>query len=262
MERVSFIIIDQVRSNIQIESPYARSANEKSVGTFGNYKSATSVAAFQHNVRQWLFLSRGASIKPSDPMQVDGWTLNFFTEKNKLAPSQYSVPLVFDKKWGIISFYSEYIFLKEKTKTERKYWPTKNLIYPFAINTSANSRVLTVIEPTTNAVLYTSSKVMESKILERYNTDQEFHYWFDKAVDISVEQRIKIALFRNSPAIIEVNQSISSDIIEPIIPQPITPGSFFQTELNQEELNDGDDVDVDLDDDSDLEEKLNHVNFG
>jgi len=174
MERVSFIIIDQVRSNIQIDSIFAKASNERSVGTFGNYKSATAVSAFQHNIRQWIFLSRGPALKPSEPFGVDGWTLNFFTEKNKLAPSQYSVPLVFDKKWGIIPFYSEYIFLKEKTKTERKYWPTKNLIYPFAINTSGNSRVLTVVDPTTGNAIYTSSKVMESKILERYNNDQEF----------------------------------------------------------------------------------------
>jgi hypothetical protein len=72
MERVSFIIIDQVRSNIQIDSPWVKASNEKSVGTFGNYKSATAVSAFQHNIRQWIFLSRGPTIKPSEPMGVDG----------------------------------------------------------------------------------------------------------------------------------------------------------------------------------------------
>jgi len=154
--------------------------------------------------------------------------LNFFTEKNKLAPSQFSVPLVFDKKWGIIPFYSEYLFLKEKTKTERKFWPTKNLIYPFAINTEGNSRVLTVVDPTTNNILYKSSKVMESKILERYNTEQEFRYWFDKAVEISVEQRIKMALFRNNPNTIVIQDGIESDIIE----EPI-PVTMFQTEFAQ-----------------------------
>lgn len=261
MERVTFIIIDQVRSNIQIESPWAKASNEKSVGTFGNYKSATAVAAFQHNVRQWIFLSRGASIKPSDPMQVDGWTLNFFTEKNKLAPSQYSVPLVFDKKWGIISFYSEYVFLKEKTKTERKYWPTKNLVYPFAINTSGNSRVLTVIDPTSNSVLYESPKIMESKILDVYNTNQEFHYWFDKAVEISVEQRINIALFRNNPVAIECH-SITSDIINPTPPPISNPGSFFQTELAQIEIEGLDsDLEDGLEDNSEGDDELSHVDF-
>jgi hypothetical protein len=72
MERVSFIIIDQVRSNIQIDSPWIKATNEKSVGTFGNYKSATSVSAFQHNIRQWIFLSRGPTLKPSEPINVDG----------------------------------------------------------------------------------------------------------------------------------------------------------------------------------------------
>jgi len=61
---------------------------------------------------------------------------------------------------------------------------------------------------------------MESKILERYNSDQEFHYWFDKAVEISVEQRIKIALFRNNPATIEMGgQNLSSDIVETAAPE-------------------------------------------
>jgi len=222
MERVTFIIIDQVRSNIQVETPWARAGQEKSIGVFGNYKSATSVSAFQHNVRQWIFLSKGNTLKPSDPMKVDGWELNFYTEKNKLAPSQYSVPLVFDKKWGIIPFYSEYIFLKDKTKTERKYWPTKDLIYPFCIQSEGNSKILTVIDPDTKNILYKSSKVMESKILERYNTDQEFRYWFDRAVDISVEQRIKVALFRETTSSnitipeIEINSNDDVNQCEPI----------------------------------------------
>lgn len=73
MERVTFILIDQVRSNIQIESPWAKAGQEKSVGVFGNYKAATSVAALHHHLRQWLFLSRGAILKNSDTLGVDGW---------------------------------------------------------------------------------------------------------------------------------------------------------------------------------------------
>jgi len=195
------MLIDQVRSNIQIETPWAKAGQEKSVGTFGNYKAATAVAALQHHLRQWLFLSRGAMLKNSDPLQVDGWLLHLFTEKNKLAPSQYSVPIIFDKKWGSIPVLSEYYFLENKTRTENKYWPkTKKLIYPFCINKSANSKILSVMDPTTGAMLYTSDKFTERNFLGIYNGNEGFRYWFDKAVEISVDQRIKIALFRNQPA--------------------------------------------------------------
>ncbi len=214
MERVSFILIDQVRANMKIESRFQAATNEKSVGDFGNYKSATAVSALQHNLRQWLWISKGARLKPADPMNVDGWIMHVYTEKNKLAPSQFYIPLIFDKKWGIIPFYSEYHFLSEKTKTELRYWPNpKKLIYPFAIQSSGNSKVLKVIDPSTGTTLYDSGKVTERKILERYNTDQEFHHWFDVAVDISIEQRIKVALFRDASEVVSVvaNQDDDED---------------------------------------------------
>lgn len=218
MERVTFIVIDQVRANMKIENRFQAASNEKGVGDFGNYKSATAVSALQHHLRQWLWLSRGKELKPSQPLGVDGWILNMFTEKNKLAPSHYSIPLVFDKKWGVIPFYSEYLFLCEKTKTERKYWKDpKKLNYPFCISSSANSKVLTVIDPITDNILYKSTKVMERKILERYNNETEFHYWFDKAVEISVDKRIKEALFRDAPTLINTDGSVPDEIIdEPI----------------------------------------------
>ncbi len=71
MERCTFIIIDQVRANMKIDGPF--SVGEKSVGDFGNFKAATSVSALQHHLRQWLFLSKNATLKQSDPLGVDGW---------------------------------------------------------------------------------------------------------------------------------------------------------------------------------------------
>lgn len=208
MERVSFILIDQVRANMKIESRFQAATNEKGVGDFGNYKSATAVSALQHNLRQWIWISKGIKLKPADPLGVDGWVMHVYTEKNKLAPSQFFIPLVFDKKWGIVPFYSEYYFLKEKTKTEKRYWPNpKKLIYPFSIVSSANSKKLVVIDPITNNVLYDSGKIMERKIMARYNDDPEFHQWFDKAVDISIDQRIKHALFRDTSGTIEIGQT-------------------------------------------------------
>ncbi len=53
MNKVTLMIIDQVRSNIQIQNPYAP-RDEKGVGNFGpNFKAATSVNALQHNLGQF-----------------------------------------------------------------------------------------------------------------------------------------------------------------------------------------------------------------
>ena len=202
MQRVSFIVIDQVRANMQIQSRFQAATEEKGVGTFGNYKSATNVNALQHQFRQWLWLSKGEQLKPTDPLKIDGWIMHLYTEKNKLAPSKYSVPVVFDKKYGVIPVLSEYWFLTHKTKTEKKFWPDpKKLPYPLAITTSGNSKVLEVINPDSGEVMYKSEKFLESKFLQKYQTDATFRQWFDYAAHISSEQRIKNALFREKPAI-------------------------------------------------------------
>lgn len=207
MERINFIVIDQVRSNMQIKSGPARfSVDEKTVGTWNNVKSATNVSALQHNFRQWLFLSKGAILKPGDTMGVDGWYLHAYTEKNKLAPSGYSLPLIFDKKFGVVPIWSEYVFLREMTKTEKKYWAKDTkLVYPLCIKTKANSKYLEVIHPRTGEVEYTSDTFMERNFIKKYNEDQNFRYWFDMAVYYSCEERIKNALFRQLNDSIPVN---------------------------------------------------------
>jgi len=208
MQRVTLITIDQVRANMKIETRFQTSTNEKTVGDFGNFKAATAVSALQHNLRQWLFLSKSTQLKPSDPLGIDGWVLNVYTEKNKLAPSQYSIPLVFDKNWGVIPLYSEYYFLRELTRTEKKYWKDeKKLVYPLCVSTSGNSKVLTVYDPETKAVLWKSPKFMERNIFIKYRDEPEFHYWFDLAVQYSVTQRINVALFKNNPAIVHSDAS-------------------------------------------------------
>ena len=209
MNQVSFIIIDQVRSNISqaMQTIWQKAATEKSVGTFGNFQAATNVNALNHCVRQWLFLSKGKTLKPTDPMGIDGWILNVFTEKNKLAPSQYSVAIIFDKKFGCIPFWSEYFFLSEKTKTERKYWPLqKPLNYPLTIISEGGSRILKVIDPSTGSVLHKSDKFKERQALKKYNEDDSFRSWFDKAMDIAVEQRITVNLFRSQPTEYQVEE--------------------------------------------------------
>ena len=200
MHQITFIVIDQVRSNIQIKSAWQAASDEKTVGTFGNFKSATNVSALQHNIRQWLWLSKGAQLKPQDPMGVDGWILNVFTEKNKLAPSQYSIPLIFDKKYGVIPIWSEYYFLANKTKTENKFWPKeKKMPYPLLISGATNRRKLEVINPETGEVQYTSDTFDERKFIQKYNTDESFRQWFDYAVHISAQERIIHSLFRTQP---------------------------------------------------------------
>jgi RecA/RadA recombinase len=215
MNQISFIMIDQVRSNITqaMSTPWQKAAAEKSVGSFGNFQAATNINSLNHNVRQWLWLSKGEVLKPTDPMGVDGWIINVFTEKNKLAPSKYSIPIVFDKKYGVVPFLSEYLFLSNKTKTENKYWPKeKKLPYPLSIATSGNSRVLEVLDPSTGTILYRSEPFMERNAIQKYNSDINFRQWFDKAIDIAVEQRININLFRSSPIILNHESDVISDI--------------------------------------------------
>jgi len=69
--RITFLTIDQVRVNLQLEGQYV--AKEKSVGTWNDYKAASSIIAFNHKVAQWLFLSRKTAITPNDGMGVSGW---------------------------------------------------------------------------------------------------------------------------------------------------------------------------------------------
>ena len=193
VNRITSLFIDQVRSNLKIDSPYARA--EKTVGDFGNFKSATSVTSLQHNIKQWLFLSRGKLLSKTDPLQVDGWVMHVFTEKNKLAPSNYWVEVVFDKKFGIIPILSEYYFLSNLTKTESKLYKTKK--QPFSLPISGKqTKKLTVVDPTTGSVLYESDNFRERNFLNKYNTDQTFASWFDKALEISIDERIKNGYFR------------------------------------------------------------------
>jgi hypothetical protein len=69
--RITFLTIDQVRANLQLEGQYV--AKEKSVGTWNDYKAASSIVAFNHKVAQWLFLSRKTAITPNDGMGISGW---------------------------------------------------------------------------------------------------------------------------------------------------------------------------------------------
>ncbi len=211
--RITFLTIDQVRANLQLEGPYV--AKEKSVGTWNDYKAASSVIAFNHRVGQWLFLSRKAAINPSDGMGLNGWYLSIYTEKNKVAPSQESVTCVFDKRTGLHKFWSEYVFLSEMTRSETKYFKEeKNLCYPLAIRKSGTQVYLEFLDPTTKTPQYTSEKFYRKNAFNLYNDDENFRNAFDYVMSISVEQRITNGLFqlRNTGSV-EINTPPDDNII-------------------------------------------------
>jgi len=197
MSKVTMLIIDQVRASIAITNQY-QAQPEKSVGSWSDFKAATNVNSLAHNLKSWIYLSKGKNMLPSEPLGVDGHILNVLVEKSKLAPSGSSVAIVFDKKFGVIPVLSEYLFLLEMTKTEKKL--TKNVVgkltYPLAISTSGKSKIISVIDPDTGEILKQSQKFTERKFMENYNSDPEFKQIFDEALAASIEGRIFRGIFR------------------------------------------------------------------
>lgn len=219
MEQVTCIVIDQIRDNIQLKMPWQIAMEEKTVGTFGNMKSATNIKSLQHAVRQWLFLSKGQTLLPTDPMGIDGWVLNIYLEKNKLAPSQYSVPVIFDKKFGIHPRWSEFWFLANKTKSENKLYPKdKKMPYPLLITGTPTKRVLSVINPEDGSEMY-SNTFKESNFINMYNSDENFRQWFDYAVQVSVHQRIVLGMFRSQVNDSTITEEEKAEMQEQVNPE-------------------------------------------
>lgn len=195
--KITFIGIDQVRADMQIQQPYAQ-ATEKSVGTFKNMKTATNIYSLQHNIQQWLFLSRGQQLTKNDAMGIDGWYLNVFTEKNKLAVSQHWVSCVFDKYSGLDKFWSEYTFLAHQTPGERKIYHNKGkkMPFPLMIHSSGNQVYLHVKDPNNSEVNYQSEKFFRKDAKEKYHNDENFRQWFDYAMQLSIYYRITQGMFK------------------------------------------------------------------
>ena len=234
--RITFLTIDQVRANLQLEGQYV--AKEKSVGTWNDYKAASSIIAFNHKVGQWLFLSRKTAINPSDGMGISGWYMNIFTEKNKLAPSQESITCVFDKRTGLHKFWSEYTFMAEMTRSELKYFKEeKNLCYPLAVRKSGPQVYLEFLDPTTGNSQYTSDKFYRKNALDKYNTDENFKNAFDYVMSISVEQRITSGLFQlRNTGVLEVS-AIPDEVLDDVIPSPeIETDEVKHYKINTEEV--------------------------
>jgi len=228
--RITFLTIDQVRANLQLEGQYV--AKEKSVGTWNDYKAASSIIAFNHRVGQWLFLSRKAAINPSDGMGITGWFMNITTEKNKIAPSQESVTCVFDKRTGLHKFWSEYIFVSEMTRSELKYFKEeKNLIYPLAIRKTGPQVYLEFIDPVTKNAQYTSDKFYRKNAFDKYQSDEAFKNAFDYIVSTSVEQRITNGLFQLKTTGVLENIVSSDELVDNIVEPQESQESEIQEEV-------------------------------
>ena len=225
LNNVTFLVIDQVRSNMKMEGKYAP-AEEKTVGSFGNMKSATASTSFHHRVGQWLMLSKREEIPLSEELGIDGWKINIFTEKNKSAPSKFQVTCIFDKIHGLDKFWSEYEFLSNWTPTEHRLFNNqKKTIKPFmplCIETSGAYSRLNIINPDGelddkgNLVpIYQSPKGFYKKNAKvMYDSDPEFKKWFDFAVEYSIEKRIYEGLFRVKKETEEILKSLEEEIPE------------------------------------------------
>ena len=212
MNKVTMIIIDQVRANMQITSPYAV-RDEKTVGNFGSVKAATGISALQHAVHQWLFLSKGLQLNPTEGFGADGHIINVSVEKSKIAQSGASMALVFDRKFGIIPLLSEYLFMSEMTKTEAKNTKKveSKLVFPLCVETVGRSKVLKIIDPDTLKVIRESDKFMEKNLIQKYNTDAQFKKDFDDAITNSIEGRIVRGIFRSRSSSVEDSPIIDTE---------------------------------------------------
>lgn len=195
--KVTFIVIDQVRANLKIEGPYAQ--KEKTVGSFKDYKSATSIASFDHKTSQWLFLSKKKDITLADGLGIDGWEMIISTEKNKHAPSQIAIKAIFDKAKGLDKFWTEFTFLSELIPTEEKIYKNKKPPFPPLMKQSGAWYYLSIFNPETGEEVYTSDKFYKKDAKDKYEKDADFKQYFDGAVQLSVHYRLIQGLFRYNP---------------------------------------------------------------
>lgn len=220
--RITFMGIDQVRANISMEGPYAQ--KEKSVGNFKDMKSASNIYALQHNVQQWIYLSKGKKITRSDGMGVDGWYINMITEKNKLAPSQNIVTCVFDKNHGIDKFWSEFVFLMDQLPQEKKLYGTRKMPCPLMVGKSGPQVYLNVVNPDDPSISYKSENFYRKNAKEKYKNDELFRQWFDYAVEISVMYRIINGIMQ-----VNLNESATSNDVE----EEVTPQEEYDPETGE-----------------------------
>lgn len=201
--KITLILIDQVRANMQIAAgPFAKQ-DEKGVGVWNNIKSSSSSSVLQHNLKQWVYISKKKELYPGSDINVDGWILDIRTEKNKLCPSGYSISLVFDKHETLHKIYSEYLFMKEMTSTEQKYTGRKKekLPYPLLVKDKGAYKKIVCIDPATGNTVGESGTFYEKDLVKKYNGDPEFKEIFDWAIKTSVQERINKFLLHHEDEI-------------------------------------------------------------
>jgi RecA/RadA recombinase len=195
--RLNFLLIDQIRAKLKIEGPYV--ATEKTVGQFKDFRAATQVQNLNHLTAQWIYLSKKEEVSSKDNYtDVDGWKINCFLDKNKLAPSKIIIKLVFDKIYGVNKFWTEFEFLANPCPSEEKLIlkAKRSLIYPLSIKRSGAYYYLEVIDPSTGEILYVSDKCYMKEMLDYYNSNEEFRQWFDYSAKVSSYMRITKGLFK------------------------------------------------------------------
>mgnify|MGYP002870049879 CR=1 FL=1 len=146
--------------------------------------------------------------------QIDGWVINAITEKNKNVSSQYEISLVFNKTTGLDAFWSNFVFLSSYIPTEIKFMRGSYIPpYPLLITTKGPYSTLEVTDPNTREVIYTSKGFYKKDAKKLYETDEEFHKYFDLAVDYSCRERISKGLLKiNTNKIIESEDPFMQEI--------------------------------------------------
>jgi len=214
--QVMLFLIDQVRSNIT-DNMNIYQKQEKQIGQVNNLRSATGAKSVEHKLRQWLFLSKGSDIYDKD--NVLGWYLDIHILKSKLAPSGYILRTVFDKRYGIDKFWTEYHFISNLTPFEEIVYKKlgganssrakeykQHIENILGVQTAGAYKQLQYIDPQTGEVIL-SKKFYEKDARKLYYSNSEFKEFFDKIVDYHVNERI-IKLFNSG----EFSELLDNDL--------------------------------------------------
>jgi glyceraldehyde-3-phosphate dehydrogenase/erythrose-4-phosphate dehydrogenase len=113
---------------------------------------------------------------------------------------------------GQFRHYLNILFLSEHTKFEKKIYKETSIkkIYPPLVETSGRSKIINLIDFDTGAIIESTDKFNERQLLKQYFTDANFKAIFDKAVDLSIQERIVKPFFNRS------NLTDGAEITDPI----------------------------------------------
>jgi len=147
----------------------------------------------------------------ADGIGIDGWKLEVYTAKNKLAPSQHAITCIFDKNTGINKFWSEYEFLSEQLPGEKKLYKGKVMPFPLMIKKNGSFVKLSIKNPDNPDIKYISDNFYRKDAKKKYESDEQFRQWFDYAVQLSTKHRIVQGIFRQKEAVQESILNVQDD---------------------------------------------------